>query len=124
MAFTYDPATPAGQVRLLVNDVAAPWVFQDDEITAVLTLESDNVKRAAAQLIDTNASNEALASKVLRTQDVQTDGARLADALRKHATALRDQADADEERGDNFFFDIVALEGSEGFPRFDDVWPL
>lgn len=97
MTFSYDPSTPAGQVRLLLNDVSAPWVFQDAEIVAILTLEGGSVKLAAAQLIDTNADNEALASKVLRTQDVQTDGAKLADSLRKRAQSLRDQVVADEE---------------------------
>lgn len=101
----YDPSTPAGMVRLLLNDVDDPpnQVFTDGDITAFLTLEGDNVKLAAATAIDTNASNEALASKVLRTQDLQTDGAKLADALRAHARALRDQVAAD----DDGWFEIV-----------------
>lgn len=103
MADTYDLATPIGQVRLLLNDVTTPYVFTDVEITAFLTLEGDSVKRAAAQAIDANASSEVLAAKVLRTQDVTTDGAKVADALRKHADRLRAQADAD----DDGFFSIV-----------------
>lgn len=92
-----DFTTDAGRVRLLLNDVdETALVFSDNEITAFLALEGDNVKRAAAQAIDTNADNEALASKVLRSQDVQTDGAKVADALRKRATALREQADREE----------------------------
>lgn len=92
-----DFTTAAGRVRLLLNDVdETAQVFTDAEITAFLALEGDNVKRAAAQAIDTNADNEALASKVLRSQDVQTDGAKVADALRKRATALREQADREE----------------------------
>jgi len=93
-------------VRLLLNDVGPDeddFIFNDEEINAFLALESDNVKLAAATAIDTNASNEALASKVLRTQDLQTDGARLADALRKHAQALRDQVAAD----DDGYFEVV-----------------
>lgn len=96
-AHTYDPGTPVGQVRLLLNDVGQPWVFQDVEIAAILSLEGDSVKLAAAQLIDTNADNEALASKVLRTQDLQTDGAKLAQVLHARAQSLRDQVLADEE---------------------------
>lgn len=104
----YDVSTLAGRVRLLLNDTDDPWVFTNGEIAAFLTLESANVKRAAAQAIDTNASNETLASKVLQTQDVTTDGAKLADALRKHAAELRAQADREEERsGDFAFFDLV-----------------
>src|SRR5688500_16470123 len=105
MATTYDDLTAAkDQVRPLVNDVGAPWVFTDEEITAFLALEGDNVKRAAAQAIDTNADNEALASKVLRSQDLTTDGAKTAEALRKRAAALRAQADADDDTlGGDYF---------------------
>jgi hypothetical protein len=105
MANTYDVSTPSGQVRLLLNDVASPWVFTDAEVAAFLILEADSVKRAAAQAIDTNADNEALASKVLRTQDLTTDGAKLADILHQRAALLREQAE-DEDGG---FFDVVDL---------------
>jgi hypothetical protein len=109
--FSYDPANPdpdiaaAGAVRLLLNDVdeASP-VFTDEEITAFLALEGGIVKLAAAQAIDTNADNEALASKVLRTQDLSTDGAKIADALHKRAELLREQYfDGD------FTFDVIDL---------------
>jgi len=100
--------TAVGKVRLLLNDVdEQSLVFSDDEIEAFLELEGDSVKRAAAQAIDTNASNEVLASKVLRTQDLSTDGAKVADALRKHADRLREQAAAEDEDGDGFFFGVV-----------------
>lgn len=114
MAFTYQPDTDAGKVRLLLNDVDEPTaVFKDDEIAAFLALEGGNVKLAAAQAIDTNADNEALASKVLRTQDLQTDGAKLADALHKRAQALRDQNDKAIEIDDDGFFQII--EQNNGF---------
>jgi hypothetical protein len=96
-----DFTTSLGRVRLLLSDVDdaninGGLVFTDAEITAFLALEGNSVKRAAAQAIDVNASNEALASKVLKSQDLQTDGARLADAMRKHAAALRVQADRED----------------------------
>ena len=97
----YDPNTDQGMVRLLLNDVdETAQVFTAAEIDAFLTLEGGSVKRAAAQAIDTNASNEALASKVLRTQDLSTDGAKIADAMRKHADRLRAQADDEDANGD------------------------
>lgn len=104
--FTYDTTQSAGMVRLLLNDVAEPWVFDDDEIAAFLTLERGSVKRAAAQAIDTNADDQALASKVLKTQDLTTDGAKLADSLRKRAAELRRQAD-DEDDEDSAYFEII-----------------
>lgn len=102
----YDPTTDTGLVRLLLNDVDdTDYVFTDVEITAFLTLEGGFVKLAAAQAIDTNADNELLASKVLKTQDLSTDGAKVADALHKRAQVLRDQHYAGLE--DDGFFQVI-----------------
>lgn len=104
-----DFTTDAGKVRLLLNDVdESAFVFTNPEIDAFLSLEGGNVKLAAAQAIDTNADNEALASKVLRTQDLTTDGAKIADALRKRAAALRAQAEDEAgETDDGFYFAVI-----------------
>ncbi|GAW54740.1 hypothetical protein [Nocardioides sp. PD653] len=124
--FTYDVSTPAGQVRLLLNDIPAAEgaqgtaVFSDAEIDAFLTLERSSVKRAAAQAIDTNATNEALASKVLRTQDLSTDGAKVADAMRKHAAALRAQADQDDEADDAGFVLVSVVPGCQRPPELTE----
>lgn len=113
MSFTYDVTTPRGQVRLLLSDVdAATAVFQDAEIDAFLALEGDSVKLAAAQAIDANATNEALASKVIKDHQLSTDGAKVADAMRKHAQALRDQVAGYDDSG---VFEIV------DFPTCDVV---
>lgn len=94
-------------VRSLINDNhedPTDRVFTDTEIAGFLQLEGGSVKLAAAQAIDTIADNEALTSKVIRTQGgVATDGAKVADSLRKRAAALREQAE-DEAGG---FFQIV-----------------
>jgi hypothetical protein len=117
MTFSYGPgeeppvaATDTDVVRLLLNDIDEnSAVFSDEEIQTFLDLEGGAVKLAAAQAIDTNADNEALASKVLRTQDLATDGAKIADALRKRAQALRDQHNAGlEEDG---YFDVIPGDG-------------
>ncbi len=87
-----DYATPLGQVRLLIADVDdTRFVFTDDQVTAFLAMNAGQVKLAAAAALDTIATDEALASKVIRTQDLQTDGAKLADSLGKRAAALRQQ---------------------------------
>lgn len=107
-----DFATDVGMVRLLLNDVdEANLVFTDAEISAFLAIEGDSVKLAAAQAIDTNATNEALASKVIKDHQLSTDGAKVADAMRKHAAALRAQV---EEHDDAGFFEIV---------DFQTCWP-
>lgn len=120
-----DFATDLGKVRLLLNDVdESALIFSDAEIEAFLELEGDNVKRAAAQAIDTNADNEALASKVLKTTTLTTDGAKTADALRKRAAALRAQADTEaEETDDGFFFGIVEPAASSPELTSSPSWP-
>lgn len=103
--------TPGGQVRLLLNDTDENgFVFTDIEIAAFLALERDSVKRAAAQAIDSQATNEALALKVLKDHQVTTDGAKLADALRKHAASLREQA-RDDEADEGFYADVFDVLG-------------
>lgn len=92
MSFTYDLATDIGVVRLIVSDTnASEPLFQDAELQAFLTLESGDLKMAAAQAIDAIATNEALTQKVIRILDLQTNGAALAQTLRAHAKDLRYQ---------------------------------
>lgn len=106
-----DFTTDIGMVRLLLNDVdEANLVFSNEEIQAFLDLEDGSVKLAAAQAIDTNATNEALASKVIKDHQLSTDGAKLADAMRKHAQSLRDQVAA----SDDLYFEII--------PARQDCW--
>lgn len=111
-----DYGTDVGRLRVVINDVdEGGFVFTDDELGVFLDLEAGSVKRAAASAIDSQATNEALAAKVLRTQDLSTDGPKLADALRKHAAGLRASADADDARAetaDEGFFDIIAGPGA------------
>ncbi|WP_109507352.1 hypothetical protein [Nocardioides speluncae] len=108
----YDPTTPAGQVRLLINDTDdSDPVFSDEDITAFLTLEGDRVKRAAAQAIDTIADDEVLTSKVIRDHNLSTNGAAVAKELKERAKSLREQADEDDES----VFEIIDLVGND-FP--------
>lgn len=104
MAIDYD--TPAGQLRLLIADVEdTRYVFTDDQVNAFLAMNAGQVKLAAAAALDTIATDEALASKVIRTQDLQTDGAKLADSLGKRAARLRQEHF--EELEDGGAFEIV-----------------
>lgn len=95
---SYDPTQPAGLVRLLISDIddAAP-LFEDDEITAFLTLEHGVVKLAAATALDTMASNEVMTAKVIKTLDLQTDGAKVSTELRARAADLRADVDASDD---------------------------
>lgn len=104
---TYEPETDAGYVRLLLSDIGqkGEWVFTDAEVAAFLSREGGPL-RAAAQALDTIADNEALTSKVIRTQDLSTDGGKVADSLRARAAALRKRAD-DAGEGDADGIEIV-----------------
>lgn len=104
MAIDYD--TDLGRVRLLISDVdeTAP-TLTDAQLEALLDMEGDNVKLAAAAALDTIARSEALVGKVIRTQDLQTDAARLSAELRAHASELRRQVREDDD--DDGGFDIV-----------------
>lgn len=107
----YDPTTPAGQVRLLINDMSNDPVFTDPDINGFLAMEGQNVKRAAAQALDVIADDEALTSKAISTQaGVSTNGPAVAASLRARAKTLRDQAIYDLTLDDDGgLFDIVDM---------------
>ena len=100
MAYTYDPTTDAGLVRLLITDTDTVnpdnQIFEDAEITAFLMLEGSVVKLAAARALDVIATREVLVQKVM---DLTTDGAKAADALRALAAQLRAEADDEDTAG-------------------------
>jgi len=113
-----DYTTAIGQVRLLVPDVeqlasavdptASPaYLFSDPQIQALLSLYSSNIKRAAAQAKLVLATSEALINKVIKTDDLSTDGAKLAAELRAQAAFLMSEADKDDTEDSYDSFTIV-----------------
>lgn len=117
-----DYATPEMQVRLIIADLSTDTaqIFDDAQITGFLTLEGDVVKLAAATALDTIASNEALVGKVLKTQDQSTDGAKVADALRKHAAELRHQVAESDTAADEGYFEIVDFDPYPARPELTE----
>ena len=114
-----DYTTPEGQVRLIIGDLdEGKRLFGDSELQGFLKLCNDSVKRAAADALDTIASSEALLSKKITTQDRSADGPAVADALRKHAEALRKRAAEEEAEAneDPFFgaFNFTPARSAEG----------
>lgn len=136
MAINFTQA--AGQVRLLISDVDEDnQVLADPVIAGYLArygteptgpvVPRGPISRASADALDAIATSEALVSKVIRTGDgVNTDGAKVADALRKHAASLRARA-AEEDVEDGLtggYFGVAEFvpyrgrtepEGSESF---------
>ena len=118
-----DYTSPIGRVRVLIPDLRKledlrdlrnepRYLFTDDEILAFLAVNDGNVKRAAADACDAIGMDKALQLLVLKTDDKQTDGAKLLDAIVKRAKALREQAREDDEN--NLSFDVI-------MPSYDPV---
>ena len=111
-----DYTSPIGQVRVLIPDLRKledlrdlrnepRYLFTDDEILAFLAVNNGNVKRAAADACDAIGMDKALQLLVLKTDDKQTDGAKLLDAIVKRAKTLREQAKEDDDN--NLSFDVI-----------------
>ncbi len=102
MAATYDAGTDAGNVRLLIGDrpnASFEAILEDEDITALLALRGGDVFLAAASALRSIAADTALRDKVIRLQDIQTDGAALARELRMQADRLESQANEDFDLG-------------------------
>lgn len=120
----YDPSTAVGQVRLLINDTkGADPVFDDADLLGFLALESNSVKRAAAQAIDVIADDEALTSKMISAQGISANGPAVAAALRARATSLREQALYDQAQNDDeSFFELIPMSPVVSTDPFDSPW--
>src|SRR5690606_19035181 len=105
-----DFASPIGRIRALIPDVeqvdysdegTAQYLFSDAHLSGLYAISSGNdparLYRAAASALRALAVSEGLIQKVIRTEDLQTDGAKLASALLSGAKALEDRADMAEE---------------------------
>lgn len=117
MASEFPPKvdTPVGKLRLLTGDsvlrkdpknraAEGSYYYEDDQLEAFLDIENGNLKLAAADVLMSFASNEAMVSKKIRTETLQTDGPAVAAELRLQALAFRqegtiERANADAEDG-------------------------
>ena len=91
MAFTYDPATDRGYVRLLLGDTnLLSEIFSDAEIDAYLSRNDDAPLLAAAAGADAIGASELMIQKVITILDLKTDGAKVAAEWRQKAIQWRD----------------------------------
>lgn len=105
-----DYTLPLGKVRLLITDVSditADRLFTDAQLDAFLDLCGGNVWRTAAKALVVIAASELMVSKVIRTQDKTTDGAKVSAELRALAATYEAKADADDAAADVGFFEVV-----------------
>jgi hypothetical protein len=111
-----DFSTEVGKVRALIPDIEqvpnpanpagpAEYMLSDQHLEALLAQAGGSTFRAAGLACDAIAMSEAIVSKVITTEDLATDGAKLMNAMRTKATAFYAMADrADDAEEDSFSF--------------------
>lgn len=121
-------------MRSLVPDTDAvfgpagdQYMLQNTDYDNYFTIANGSVLRAAGYACMAIASSEAIISKKIREQDLQTDGPAVSDALIKKANILFAQADAQDAANNASQFTIYYW-GSDETPELteDNVasyWP-
>jgi hypothetical protein len=92
-------------------------LFDDSEISDFVLAGGGSVLRAAGLACLAIATSEALISKKIRTQDLQTDGPAVADAMAKKASILFARADKEDANLASDYFQIINF--GEGW----GTWP-
>lgn len=122
-----DYSTDVGKVRNLIPDTeqvdfnddgTATYLFTDMQLQAMVGMYKPDpgyLHLAAADAVQALATSEILISKVIKTEDLETDGAKVANALLIHARQLRDQARRLQDAEDQSAFDIVAF---KRYPKY------
>lgn len=114
-----DYASPVGQVRTLISDTTQEdydqngtprYLLSDGQLTALISARGEGkLYGATADALRALAANEILIGKYIRTQDLQTDGAKVGDALRLLAREYenKQKQDDDDNALEEFAFEIV-----------------
>ena len=104
-------ASEIEKMRVLIPDneqvFDGDYLFADADLETYIEVAGGNVLRAAGFAIMAIAASEAMISKVIKTQDLSTNGAQVAEALRKNAEALFKRADEEDSAADAFYMDII-----------------
>lgn len=114
-------------IRAVIPDDAAvfgplenEYMFTDAQIGHYYRIADGNILKASAIAVYALAASEALISKVIKTQDLATDGAKVAEALIKKADALIVMAaNADSEAIDGYF-EIIDFGWPQGGPELTE----
>lgn len=98
-------------IRALIPDTEAVFdgdtMFTDTEIGYYYLAGSGNMLRAAGLACMAIGSSEAIISKIIRTQDLQTNGATLQDSFTNKAKVLFARADKEDDLADSSYFQII-----------------
>lgn len=107
-------AEPKDLVRTLIPDTEPifgagenEYLFADDQIENLLEIAGGSVLRAAGLAMIAVGNSEALISKVIKTQDLSTDGSKLQDKWRESGEALLRRAYKEDEGKALDYFEII-----------------
>lgn len=108
MAFSYDLTTVIGKTRLRIPDrIATDYLMSDEELQVFLDDNGDDTRLAAADALDTIASDSVLLLKAVTLLDVTTNGPAMATSLMARAAGLREQVLAEDEDAG---FDVAEMD--------------
>lgn len=107
-------ATDVQLVRTLIPDTEAVFgptedqtMFADSDIENFITLGKGNLLRAAGLAMIAVGNSEALILKIIKTQDLSTNGAELQNQWRQAGKLMLDRADKEDETADAEYFQII-----------------
>lgn len=112
-----DYSEVVNQVRALIPDVErlpnpanpnadAEYMFTDEHLQALLNLNAGNIRLTAADACEVLGTSEAIIAKVIKTEDLQTDGAKVMGQFLARSKQLRAYA-LESTNDDVDGFDIV-----------------
>ena len=122
-------ATDIQKMRVLIPDneqiFDGDYLFSDNDLNAYLEVANNSVLRAASYAVLAIANSEAIISKIIKTQDLSTNGAAVADALRLTAKQLADRADKEDELAGEFYLNVVDYGVGQNRPELTEwnYWP-
>lgn len=122
--FPPDTESNVGKVRVLIADTTQldydnnntpRYRVSDKQIEVFLDVNNNKLLAAAASALLSIAADEGLINKVIKTEDLQTDGAKLATELRLQARDLWQRQKARDEE--------VAYDDGQAFIYIPSTYP-
>ena len=107
MTMTAESAKAVALIRLNIADEATnpeERLLSDDQLEILLDHYGGSTNRASARALRIIAASEVLVSKAIRTQDLSTDGAKVAERLQSLAEDFDREAEAEETDGEGIFW--------------------
>src|ERR1051326_3542712 len=93
--FSYDPSSAVGRVRLYVPGDTDPTtsLLSDDEISAFLDIQANDIRLAAADALDMIGTSTAKVQQKIKLLNLELDGPAVARVFQENAKRLRDRVD-------------------------------